>query len=1033
MKKTVFIIFLTVLITVFVQGQTTWTNPTTRSGEWTTYGTGDPYIMKYRGVYYLYCSSKDGNNGIKCWSTKDFVTWSGVNDCVFNPTGSITASDLRGAYAPEVYYWNGKFYMYTSPAGNGHYVSESNSPTGPFTIVSGTTNFGKGIDGSVFIEDNGQWYFYHTGSSLSSCPMTSPTSLGSSSGLGISVSGGWTEGPTVIKRNGVYYLIYTGNHITSRGYRIDYAMSTSSPNSGYTARAGQNPILINTEGKVGAGTSTTSNPVLITEDAEHAGLGHGSIFIGPDLDTYYYVYHNLNYRSATGGHRRKANFDRVAWNGDKLMLLGPTTWAQQGFRLADMSDFFDRATLGTGWTTPDGGTWAIVSSDRLVQSQSTGEFKVLSNQSTGADYTAEFSIKEESGNTGTVRFGAVFGYTDESNYGVVVLNSNPTNRLEVNFKQNGTWGTSTFYTLPAGYSLSAWHSLRIEKSGTTYKFFIDNMQKATITNTLGGGKIGYITSSCQAGFGYIAFSNSVNGSGMFDVYKPIPGIMSAVHYNTGGEGVAYHTLTLGNAGGGYIRNDNVDISACSEGGFAINSQADEWYKYNVNVATAGLYNLGLRYSSTEATTVRIWHGDTDLTGIITLPITAAQSNWRTTTIKNLSLPAGYQTLKIETVSGKYNFYEMRFVQTDPSITTLSDDFNTSFNSNWNYADGSTTTTPVSTWSINSGEAVLDGYGKRTMGSKGLTDYTVQVDVTYTRNFNAGLIFRVNNPSMGDNGHTQPAASRIGSDFLQGYFVGLTSSSVVLGKQNYNWTELATKTGESFALNQKYTLKVEVKGSTIKAYVNNVEKINYTDPNPFISGKAGLRIHDTAARFDNFSITPDASQSVLVTGVHLNKEEISLIYAQRDTLIATVEPNNATNKTVTWSSSNSSIAVVGAATGYVLARNVAGTAIITATTAEGEFKANCVVTVGPLTGIIEVENLLPLQVYPNPTNGELKIKNGELKITDFEIYNTMGQLAMQGALPYTDGACNVSTINVSALPNEVYYLKIGEKTIKFIKQ
>ncbi len=61
------------------------------------------------------------------WSSTDLVTWIYQGLCT---TESVTL----GAYAPEVVYSNGKFYMYTSPGGNGHYVLSSSSPLGPFTL-----------------------------------------------------------------------------------------------------------------------------------------------------------------------------------------------------------------------------------------------------------------------------------------------------------------------------------------------------------------------------------------------------------------------------------------------------------------------------------------------------------------------------------------------------------------------------------------------------------------------------------------------------------------------------------------------------------------------------------------------------------------------------------------------------------------------------------------------------------------------------------------------------------------------------------
>ena len=41
--------------------------------------------------------------------------------------------------------------------------------------------------------------------------------------------GHWTEGPGVFKRAGRYYITMTGNHLLSRGYRIDYAVSEKGP------------------------------------------------------------------------------------------------------------------------------------------------------------------------------------------------------------------------------------------------------------------------------------------------------------------------------------------------------------------------------------------------------------------------------------------------------------------------------------------------------------------------------------------------------------------------------------------------------------------------------------------------------------------------------------------------------------------------------------------------------------------------------------------------------------------------------------
>ena len=83
-------------------------------------------------------------------------------------------------------------------------------------------------------------------------------------------------------------------------------------------------------------------------------------------------------------------------------------------------------------------------------------------------------------------------------------------------------------------------------------------------------------------------------------------------------------------------------------------------------------------------------------------------------------------------------------------------------------------------------------------------------------------------------------------------------------------------------------------------------------------------------------------SVAVTGVSLDKTTLTLAAGENAKLTATVTPANATNKNVTWSSSDEAIATVDSE-GKVTA-NAAGTATITVTTEDGNKTATCTVTV-----------------------------------------------------------------------------------------
>ena len=84
-------------------------------------------------------------------------------------------------------------------------------------------------------------------------------------------------------------------------------------------------------------------------------------------------------------------------------------------------------------------------------------------------------------------------------------------------------------------------------------------------------------------------------------------------------------------------------------------------------------------------------------------------------------------------------------------------------------------------------------------------------------------------------------------------------------------------------------------------------------------------------------------TVSVTGVSLDKTELSLTVGDTETLTATVAPDNATDKTVTWTSSNSTVATVDQ--NGVVTAVARGTAVITATAADGSgASASCTVTV-----------------------------------------------------------------------------------------
>lgn len=107
-------------------------------------------------------------------------------------------------------------------------------------------------------------------------------------------------------------------------------------------------------------------------------------------------------------------------------------------------------------------------------------------------------------------------------------------------------------------------------------------------------------------------------------------------------------------------------------------------------------------------------------------------------------------------------------------------------------------------------------------------------------------------------------------------------------------------------------------------------------------KAGYAVI-TATTYDG-SYTAQCKLTVIqpVSGVTLSSSSTKISIGKSKTLTCTVSPSNASNKSVTWSSSNTKVATV-TGKGVVTAKK-AGTATITVKTADGGFTASCKVTV-----------------------------------------------------------------------------------------
>ena len=241
----------------------------------------DPYILNYDGTYYAYGTH---GNGFEVYISDDLKHWKQGEKLALSPKDSW---GTRWYWAPEVYYVKSKnkFYMFYSV--DEHIcVATSDSPEGPFVQDKKEPIWDeKSIDTSLFIDDDGTPYLYFVrftgGNVIWVAEMKADLKSIKKKTLKqcISAEDGWetirdkvAEGPSILKRNGTYYLIYSANHYQSQDYAVGYATATS---------------------PLGPWKKYTGNPILRRDQKVASGLfgtGHGAPFVCND-GSYKYIFH----------------------------------------------------------------------------------------------------------------------------------------------------------------------------------------------------------------------------------------------------------------------------------------------------------------------------------------------------------------------------------------------------------------------------------------------------------------------------------------------------------------------------------------------------------------------------------------------------------------------------------------------------------------------------------------------------------------------------------------------------------------------
>jgi hypothetical protein len=174
--------------------------------------------------------------------------------------------------------------------------------------------------------------------------------------------------------------------------------------------------------------------------------------------------------------------------------------------------------------------------------------------------------------------------------------------------------------------------------------------------------------SNSGGFATTASANSWQNGSSEGAYggsaAAVPGTVQASGYDTGGQGVAYNVTSVNGTANSY-RPDGVDLESCSDTGCGDDlgwTSAGQWFRYTVNVASAGTYTVSFRLASPSGVTDAFHLTDasgSDLTGAESVPATGGWQDWTTVT-DTVQLAAGPQTLVVDQDNGGWNLRYLSF-------------------------------------------------------------------------------------------------------------------------------------------------------------------------------------------------------------------------------------------------------------------------------------------------------------------------------------------------------------------------------------
>ncbi|MBI9016366.1 MAG: family 43 glycosylhydrolase [Phycisphaerae bacterium] len=248
----------------------------------------DPHIACFDGTYYIYPTT-DGFDGwgassFSCWSSNDLANWENEG-VILDYKKDLKWANTK-AWAPCIARKNGKYYFYFS-AESQIGVAVSDKPTGPFKDPLGKPLVARGlyqcqvIDPMVFVDDDGSAYLYFGQGNCNVVKLNDDMISYDPARVKRITPKGYNEGAFVIKRNGIYYLMWSSFDTRDPRYCVNYATGTS-PMGPFTS--GENSTVLKQKGIV-------------------KGAGHHSVVQVPGKDMWYIAYHRFRIPDGNGYNR----------------------------------------------------------------------------------------------------------------------------------------------------------------------------------------------------------------------------------------------------------------------------------------------------------------------------------------------------------------------------------------------------------------------------------------------------------------------------------------------------------------------------------------------------------------------------------------------------------------------------------------------------------------------------------------------------------------------------------------------------------